>query len=259
MSIISVKFKKDGKSYFFDSNNIELSKEDYVIVETDKGEQFGFVTEVSDTCDLDENIELKNVVKKADDEDYNFYMKNKKDSCLIIKDLKAKIEEFGLIMHIVDANYSFDRKHLIINFVADERIDFRELVKYLASKYKVHIELHQLGVRDKAKEIGGVGQCGMILCCKNFKSNMDGISINMAKNQNLSLSPSKINGCCGRLLCCLSYENSTYSKLKEALPKLNEQIDYNGKKCKVIKTDILKQKVFIDDDGQEVEINYGVE
>lgn len=259
MSIVSVKFKKDGKLYFFDSLDNDLKKEDYVLVDTEKGLQFGIVYDVSDNMEPKGNIELKSVVKKADDADYNTYLKNLKDSSVVLKDLKRKIEEENIIMHVVDANFSFDRKHLVINFVADERVDFRDLVKYLASKYKAHIELHQLGVRDKAKEIGGLGQCGRILCCKSFKTNMDGISINMAKNQNLSLSPSKINGCCGRLLCCLSYENCTYSSLRNELPKIGDIIDVAGEKCKVLKVDLLRKIVLVDNDGQEMEVDYGNE
>ena len=258
MSIVSVKYKKDGKSYFFDSNDFVLNKEDYVLVDTEKGIQFGIVYDVCFENNFSDDKELKKVIKKADEEDYDIYLKNLKDSKLVLNDLRKKISTENIIMHVVDANYSFDRKHLIINFVADERIDFRDLVKYLAAKYKSHIELHQLGVRDKAREIGGIGQCGNILCCKSFKNNMDGISINMAKNQNLSLSPSKINGCCGRLLCCLSYENSTYCDLKESLPKVNDIIDFDNKKCKVVRIDLLKSKAYvIDDEGQEMEIFYG--
>ena len=257
MSVVGVKFKKDGKLYYFNSNNFDLCKEDYVLVDTDKGVQFGIVYDISDNFEINEDIELKNIVKKADEVDYNTYLKNLKDSSLVLKDVKRKIDMENIIMHIVDASYSFDRKHLIINFVADERIDFRDLVKYLAAKYKTHIELHQLGVRDKAKEIGGIGQCGRILCCNSFKNNMDGISINMAKNQNLSLSPSKINGCCGRLLCCLSYENSTYSDLKKEMPKINDFIDFDGQRYKIVRIDILRKKVFVDNDGQEMEIDYG--
>ena len=258
MKMVSVKFKKDGKLYFFDSDEFEVHKEDYVLVDTDKGIQFGIVYDVTDDYEIEEGKELKKVLKIADDSDYDVHLKNLKDASIVLKDLKRKIEEEDIIMHVVDANYSFDRKHLIVNFVADERVDFRDLVKYLASKYKAHIELHQLGVRDKAKEIGGIGQCGRILCCKSFKNNMDGISINMAKNQNLSLSPSKINGCCGRLLCCLSYENCTYSALKKDLPKINDIIEVDGKECKVIRIDILKSKVYVDNDGQELEIDYGI-
>lgn len=258
MSIVSVKYKRDGKSYYFDSDKFILNKEDFVLVDTEKGVQFGIVYDVFSDNSFSDGTDFKKVIKKADEEDYNIYLKNLKDSKIVLNDLRKKIIEDNIIMHVVDANYSFDRKHLIINFVADERIDFRDLVKYLAAKYKSHIELHQLGVRDKAKEIGGIGQCGKILCCKCFKSNMDGISINMAKNQNLSLSPNKINGCCGRLLCCLSYENSTYSELKDKLPKINDIINYDNKKYKVIRTDLLKSKVYIiNDDGQEMEIDYG--
>ena len=256
MKMVSVKFKKDGKLYFFDSGDFELFKEDYVLVDTDKGIQFGIVYDVVNEYNTEK--ELKRVIRKADDNDYHTYLNNLKESSIVLKDLKRKIETDNIIMYVVDANYSFDKKHLIINFVADERIDFRDLVKYLAAKYKTHIELHQLGVRDKAKEIGGIGQCGRILCCKSFKNNMDGISINMAKNQNLSLSPSKINGCCGRLLCCLSYENQIYSILKKEMPKINDLVKIDGKDLKVLKVDILRKKIVVDNDGQEVEIDYGI-
>ena len=159
-------------------------------------------------------------------------------------------------MRLIDAMYTFDKKQLILNFVADERVDFRDLVKYLAAKYKTHIELHQMGVRDKAKEIGGIGQCGRILCCKKFKNSMDGISINMAKNQNISLNPSKINGCCGRLLCCLSYEDELYSELREELPKINDIIDVDGKKGKIIKVDLIKKQVSVMVDEEEKVVDY---
>ena len=257
MAVVSIKFKEDGKPYYFDAEDFKLEKDDYVIVETEKGDQLGIVYD--NNVDVDKmylNKELRKVVKKATKKDYNIYLSNLKEAKEVVEDIRVRAEQEGLQMRVVDASFTFDKKHLIGNFLADERVDFRELVKYLAAKYKAHIELHQIGVRDKAKEIGGIGQCGMPLCCKTFKSNMDGISINMAKNQSISLSPSKINGCCGRLLCCLSYEDATYKELKASLPKVNEIIDYNGNKCKVTKIDILKSKVYIDHDGEEIEVDY---
>ena len=184
------------------------------------------------------------------------YLKNLAEADKILLDTRKKIEEDEIPMRIIDAMYTFDKKQLIFNFVADERIDFRDLVKHLAAKYKTHIELHQIGVRDKAKEIGGIGQCGRMLCCKKFRSNMDGISINMAKNQNISLNPSKINGCCGRLLCCLSYEDEIYTALKEELPKVNSIIDIDSEKAKVIKVDLIKRQVVVEINGEEKVVDY---
>ena len=260
MNLVAVKFKSDGKSYYFDSNELELEKNEYVLVETEKGVQLGIVIEINiNTEKLNLNKELKKVIKKASKSDYDLYLKNVKDAEIVLLETRKKIEKEQVPMRLVDAMYTFDKKQLILNFVADERIDFRDLVKYLAAKYKTHIELHQMGVRDKAKEIGGIGQCGMPLCCKTFKSNMDGISINMAKNQNVSLNPTKINGVCGRLLCCLSYEDEVYTELKKELPKINEEIEINGSLGKVIKVDLLKKSVVVDIDGEEKVVDYNVE
>ena len=260
MNLVAVKFKSDGKSYYFDSNDLELEKNEYVLVETEKGVQLGIVSDINiDTEKLNLNKELKKVIKKASKSDYDLYLKNLKEAEIVLIETRKKIEKEQIPMRLVDAMYTFDKKQLILNFVADERIDFRDLVKYLAAKYKTHIELHQMGVRDKAKEIGGIGQCGMPLCCKTFKGNMDGISINMAKNQSISLNPSKINGCCGRLLCCLSYEDEVYTELKKELPKINEEIEINGSLGKVIKVDLLKKSVVVDIDGEEKVVDYNVE
>ena len=258
MNIVSVKFKKDGKAYYFDALELKLNENDYVLVETEKGIQFGIIKEVEinyDTLKLKSG--LKPILKKASKKDYDIYMKNLKDANEVVAYTKKLVEDEHIQMRIVDASYTFDKKHLVINFIADERIDFRDLVKDLASKYKTHIELHQMGVRDKAKEIGGLGQCGLPLCCNTFRGCGEGISINMAKNQNISLNPSKINGCCGRLLCCLSYEDEVYTELKEDLPKINEEIKVDDEIGKVVKLDILKRKVFVDVNGEikEVDLN----
>lgn len=259
MNLVAIKFKSDGKSYYFDSNDLELEKNEYVLVETEKGVQLGIVSDINiDTEKLNLNKELKKVIKKASKSDYDLYLKNLKEAEIVLVETRKKIEKEQIPMRLVDAMYTFDKKQLILNFVADERIDFRDLVKYLAAKYKTHIELHQMGVRDKAKEIGGIGQCGMPLCCKTFKGNMDGISINMAKNQSISLNPSKINGCCGRLLCCLSYEDEVYTELKNELPKINEEIEIDGSLGKVVKVDLMKKQVVIDIDGEEKVVDYNV-
>ena len=257
MGIVSIKFKKDGRSYYFDDNNIELNKDDYVLVDTEKGVQLGIVYSTNINKEKENiNFELKKVQSKATEKEYDYYLKNLKDANIVFEETKKKIEKEKIPMRLIDAMYTFDKQQLIFNFVADDRVDFRDLVKYLAAKYKCHIELHQIGVRDKSKEIGGIGQCGRILCCKKFKDTMDGISINMAKNQNISLNPTKINGCCGRLLCCLSYEDELYTNLREELPKIGEEVMIDGKKCKVVKVDIVKKKIFVDDSGEEKVVDY---
>jgi len=257
MNIVSVKFKKDGKAYYFDAKEISLKENDYVLVETEKGLQFGIIKEVDINYDsLNLKTDIKSILKKATRKDYDIYMKNLKDANDVVIYTKKIVDTENIQMRIVDASYTFDKKHLVINFIADERIDFRDLVKNLASKYKTHIELHQMGVRDKAKEIGGLGQCGLPLCCSSFKGCGEGISINMAKNQNISLNPSKINGCCGRLLCCLSYEDEVYTELKQELPKINDEIKVDNDIGKVVKIDILKKLVIVDVNGELKEVDY---
>ena len=257
MSIVSIKFKKDGRGYYFDDNDIVLSKDDYVLVETDKGIQLGIVSDINIDIDTDKlKNEIKKIEKKATKKDYDFYLKNLKDANIVFEETKKKILDDDIPMKLIDAMYTFDKKQLIFNFTADDRVDFRDLVKYLASKYKTHIELHQVGVRDKAREIGGIGPCGLPFCCKTFKNSMDGISINMAKNQNISLNPNKINGCCGRLLCCLSYEDDNYTCMRKKLPKIGSEIDIDGTNGKVTKIDVLDQKVYVNVDGEEKVVDY---
>ncbi len=257
MSIVSIKFKKDGRGYYFDDNNIILSKDDYVLVETDKGIQLGVVSDVN--VDIDTNklkTDIKKIEKKATKKDYDNYLKNLKDASIVFEETKKKILDDNIPMKLIDAMYTFDKKQLIFNFTADDRVDFRDLVKYLASKYRTHIELHQVGVRDKAREIGGIGPCGLPFCCKTFKNQIDGISISMAKNQNISLNPSKINGCCGRLLCCLSYEDDNYNCMRNKLPKIGSEIDIDGTKGKVTKIEVLNQKAYVNVDGEEKVVDY---
>ena len=257
MGIVSIKFKKEGRAYYFNNNNITLEKGDYALVETEKGIQLGIINEINiNEEDINIETELKKVIRKASTKDYDIYLSNLKEASIVLEETRKKIEKDNIPMRLVDAMYTFDKQQLIFNFVADDRVDFRELVKYLASKYKTHIELHQMGVRDKAREIGGIGQCGRPLCCRTFKDSIEGISINMAKNQGISLNPSKINGCCGRLLCCLSYEDGLYSELRDELPKINEQIEINGKKCRVTKLDILNKKVIVDDNGDDKVVDF---
>ena len=157
------------------------------------------------------------------------------------------VDELKLDMHILDASYTFDRKQLLFNFTADERVDFRELAKRLASIYKTRIELRQIGVRDKAKEVGGLGPCGRMLCCNTFLTDLNSVTINMAKNQMLALNPTKINGSCGRLLCCLGYEDIVYTKLRNNLPDIGDSFKNNLVNGKVVNIDILRQKIYVED------------
>ena len=252
--VVGVAFSKKGRVYNFDVNNLELNIGDTVIVETEKGLQYGFV--MSNIKEIDENefnIPLKNVLRLSTKKDDQEYFKNNQDANKAYAKAKEIVEELGLDMHLLDANYTFDRKQLLFNFIADERVDFRELAKRLAAIYRTRIELRQIGVRDKAKEIGGLGPCGRMLCCNTFLGDLNSVTINMAKNQMLALNPTKINGSCGRLLCCLSYEDIVYTKLRENLPDIGDFYDKNGIKGKVVNLDILRQIVYVEDDNANIQ------
>lgn len=251
--IVGVSFNKKGRIYNFDTNNFELNIGDNVIVETEKGLQFGtIVTQVKEINENEFNIPLKSVVRFATKKDEKEHKKNISDAKLAFFRAKELIEDMGLDMHLLDASYTFDRKQLLFNFIADDRVDFRELARNLAGIYRTRIELRQIGVRDKAKEIGGLGPCGRMLCCNTFLTDLNSVTINMAKNQMLALNPTKINGSCGRLLCCLSYEDIVYTKLREYLPEVGDEYNKNGIKGQVINIDVLKQKVFVEDNQNNI-------
>lgn len=256
-NVIGISFVDSNKIYYFLPNNIELTIGDKVIVETERGEQFGIVATDIISVDPEKLVApLKNVLKKANKEDENTNKKNIKDAVKALDDAIRLVEELDLDMKILSASFTFDRKQLLFNFLADERVDFRELAKKLAFIYRTRIELRQIGVRDKAREVGGIGQCGRTLCCSTFLKDMNSVSINMAKNQNLALNPQKINGCCGRLMCCLEYENEVYSLYKKGLPKLNQVIDTDFGKGKVIDVDILSRSYKVElDDSKIIDIN----
>lgn len=254
MKVCGVIFKENSKVYNFDPKDFQINKGDYVIVITERGEQIGKIATIEDK---EVKNTLKEVVRIATEKDYNQYLTNLKDAQMALKDAKAEAARLNLKMQLVDSEFTFDRKQLYINFVADERIDFRELVKFLASKYKTRIELHQMGARDKAKKIGGIGICGRKLCCSKYLTKMDTISINMAKNQNIALTPSKINGCCGRLLCCLAYEDEIYKENKEKLPKIGSKVKVDGQTGVVTSVNVLnkKYKVSFENEVKEYSID----
>ncbi|MDQ0340620.1 cell fate regulator YaaT (PSP1 superfamily) [Caldalkalibacillus uzonensis] len=222
--VVGVRFKKAGKIYYFDPGDLDIKKDQFVIVETSRGIEYGkVVTSIKEVGEEDVVLPLKKVIRVATAEDKLQVDKNKAaaeeayDICL------EKIAEHGLEMKLVDVEYTFDRNKVIFYFTADGRVDFRELVKDLAAIFRTRIELRQIGVRDEAKMLGGIGPCGRILCCSSFLGDFEPVSIKMAKEQNLSLNPAKISGLCGRLMCCLKYENDQYESAIKELPDIGEE------------------------------------
>lgn len=254
MKICGVKFKDFGKEYHFKYDGLNLKKNLTVVVETEKGLQFAKVSTPSiDDAKIDvEN--LKQVIRISTKSDYNDYLKNLKDAKEATSYATKLAKESKLDMKFIDGSFTLDRKQLILNFLSDDRVDFRNIAKDLAAKYKARIELHQLGVRDRARECGGLGQCGRELCCKGFLNGSESISINMAKNQNIALNPSKINGVCGRLLCCLAYEDDVYYEHRKKLPKIGENANTPHGTGRVVSLDVLNKKYTVEIDGNKYDI-----
>ncbi|MCR4581145.1 MAG: hypothetical protein K5666_01360 [Bacilli bacterium] len=251
MNIVGVKFKSFGNTYFFINNDLELEVNMFVVVDTENGEQYAKVTEldVKNTKKLDVN-KMKHVLRIATDKDIKQYESNLKKAKEVLEQARKIVTDFGLDMRLLDASFTLDRKQLMFNFTADDRVDFRDLVKKFAAKFKARIELHQIGVRDKSKLVGGLGQCGRPLCCGTFLTGMETISINMAKNQGLALNPTKINGLCGRLLCCLAYEDEVYTCHRQELPSVGQKVKTPKGEGKVVSLDILNKKYSVDLNGE---------
>lgn len=251
--IVGVRFKKLGKIYFFNPKKWKLKKGDKVIVETAQGEELGEVMIPNRTVPEDKIVEpLKIVERIANAKDYKHY-----DECKALEKkafdvCKKKIKEHGLAMTLTDVEVKFDNSKILFYFTADGRIDFRELVKDLAAIYKTRIELRQIGVRDEVKRIGGNGVCGRELCCCSFLSNFEAVSIKMAKEQNISLNPSKISGNCGRLMCCLKYESNVYEEKLKKLPNVGAIVKTEDGEGEVDSIEILKERVRVKmKDGDE--------
>lgn len=254
MKIYGINYHDNGKVYNFKSD-IELEKNDLVIVETDKGLQVAKIVYKKEKS-KDINIkELKPILRKVDDEDYKKYLSNVKDAKEAFEKAKKIVVNLNLDMRLLSASYSLDKETLMINFVSDDRVDFRELAKKLANLYKTRIELHQVGARDKAKEVCGLGKCGQTLCCSRFLTQLNSVTMNMAKNQNLALNPTKINGACGRLLCCLAYEDDVYSEYNKKLPKVGDKKKYKGKEGVVSSVNVLMKTYVITVDDEDFEVN----
>lgn len=241
VKIVGIALKKNGRVYNFSPNGLALSVNDNVIVETERGLQFGFVMQpIKEISDELIKEPLNNVKSIASSSDIKKNQKNIVDAKKALQKCRDLVLKYNLNMYIIDATYTHDRNQLFFRFMADNRVDFRILAKDLANIFRTRIELRQIGVRDRAKEVGGYGQCGQSLCCSKFMNDFDSISINMAKTQNIALNPSKINGICGRLLCCLKYENECYKECCKGLPQLNKKIKTPQGEGKVISVDVLK-------------------
>jgi len=215
VEVVGVRFKRAGKVYFFDPGDRKLNEKDKVIVETARGIEFGEVVIEPRAVNAEDIVPpLKKVIRAATSEDELQVEANRQKEKEALQICLRKIQDHGLPMKLIDVEFTFDASKIIFYFTAEGRVDFRELVKDLASVFRTRIELRQIGVRDEAKMIGGIGSCGRVLCCASFLGNFEPVSIRMAKDQNLSLNPTKISGICGRLMCCLKYENDSYEGCK---------------------------------------------
>ena len=243
-NIIGVRFKKLGKIYFFNPKNLKVRTRDKVIVETAQGEEYGEVM-IPNRWVEDEKIvtPLKKVLRIANYRDHKHYEECRRKEKEAFNVCLKKIKEHKLDMTLTDVEYKFDNSKILFYFTADGRIDFRELVKDLAAIYKTRIELRQIGVRDEVKRIGGNGVCGRELCCCSFLSDFETVSIKMAKEQNMSLNPSKISGNCGRLMCCLKYESDVYEEKLENLPNIGAIVDTEEGEGEVDAIETLKERV----------------
>jgi len=254
--LIEVRLRQQGKIMVFHANNVDFKLQDTVIVESERGLDYGQV--VSDTVQLrKKKVEgaIKNILRVVTVVDIEQIKRNKRDTKNVFQTAEKKIAERKLSMKLVEAEYSFDRSKIIFYFTAEGRIDFRELVRDLAYLFKARIELKQIGVRDEVKMFDGYGCCGRRLCCSSFLKDFEPVTIRMAKQQNMPLNPEKISGCCGRLMCCLSYEFQTYKEYSKGMPKEGQYVDTPEGKGRVINVQTLKQKYMVElEDERKIEI-----
>lgn len=244
VDVVGVKFKDAGKVYYFGPGEVQVQRGDHVIVETARGLEYGTVTMGNREVPEEEIVTpLKDIVRVATEADAQKHLQNLEKRDRAMQLCQEKIDAHELEMKLVDVEYTFDNSKVVFYFTADGRVDFRELVKDLAAVFRMRIELRQIGVRDEAKMLGGVGNCGRGLCCHTWLREFEPVSIKMAKVQNLSLNPTKISGICGRLMCCLKYENDLYSKLKKGMPNTGERVRTPDGKAIVVDTNILESTV----------------
>lgn len=246
IKLASVKFKSAGKIYYF-STNLKLKKDDRVVVETARGLELGEISqELKDISEFNLDTELKKIVRKATKKDIENYQKNVKDAKQALVTCKEIVSRYDVNMQLTNCEYTLDKAKVIFMYTSDDRVDFRELLKELAVVFKCRIELRQIGPRDKAKVIGGIGTCGLPLCCSTLLGEFNGVSINMAKNQMLAINIEKISGACGRLMCCLKYEDEIYSLEKERFPKISSHVKYQDKDVKVTGLNVINDLVKIE-------------
>ena len=254
MEIVKIEFLHKDNKAFFCTNHLPIQKNMNVIVENEKGFQYGRVlTRPYEVTEEDLYSNLSSIVRVATEMDDKQNQKNGKDALEALAKARQFARDLGLKMRIIDAYFTFDRNQLLFSFLADGRVDFRELAKKLAQAYHTRIELRQIGVRDKAKYVGGIGPCGRFLCCSTFLTDFNSVSINMAKNQMLALNPTKINGICGRLLCCLNYEDEVYTEMKNGMPNIGHSYHKNGVEGKVVSLNLLKRTATIETNNKTLE------
>lgn len=244
VKIVGIRFKKAGKTYYFSPEGFDLHIDDAVIVETARGIEFGLVNlEPKEISESSLVSELKPVVRKATEKDIETHKENMKKEEKAFSICEEKIKSHNLDMKLVDVEFTFDNNKVIFYFTSDGRVDFRELVKDLASVFRTRIELRQIGVRDEAKMLGGIGPCGRPLCCSSYLADFTSVSIKMAKDQNLSLNPTKISGICGRLMCCLKYEQDTYEEIRKRLPRVGSIVETVDGQGEVVLNNTIKEQV----------------
>jgi cell fate regulator YaaT (PSP1 superfamily) len=253
--VVGIRFRAGGKIYHFNPAEFSLKRDDYVVVNTEQGWGFGQVVE--GPCPRDPRLhplEIKKIDHLASAEEIQKHLENREFE----QDAKTyfieRIAAHDLAMNLVDVEYFYDRSKIIFFFTADGRVDFRELLKDLVRRLRTRVELRQIGIRNQAKMVGGLGGCGRPLCCASFLNNFHAVSIKMAKEQNLSLNPTKISGACGRLMCCLQYEYDTYRELKKDMPKLGKKIELPEGRGKVVRQNVMQRSVTVQlEDGKEIE------
>ena len=256
-NVVGVRFKKAGKIYYFDPEGLHIEKEDLVIVETTRGIEHGIAVIPHKVVEENDVVSpLKKVIRVATNKDRLIIAENNEIEKQAFVMCLEKVKEHNLEMNLVDVEFSFDKSKVVFFFTAEGRVDFRELVKDLALVFKTRIELRQIGVRDEAKMLGGIGPCGRMLCCSTFLGDFEPVSIKMAKDQNLSLNPTKISGICGRLMCCLKYENDDYESIKNIMPDVGRIIKTPLGKGEVIGLNILERIMKISLKEQEKVVEY---
>ena len=246
IEVVTARFAHGNNGYYFSPNGHELKKGDKVLVETDKGKDVVTIVRESEEIPADQLVEpIKNVLRKASDEEVALALENDKKAKRLLPEIKSIVKKKKLEMKVVSVEGNYNLSRITVNFTAENRVDFRELVKELAEKYKTRIELRQIGPRDSTRILGGLGPCGKVCCCNQGLDYTDHVSIKMAKNQGLSLNPNSISGLCGKLLCCLAYENPYYIEVMKIMPKLNSMVKTSDGEGKVIYTDLIKKTVSV--------------